>query len=71
MTRQEANRLILKILAKDIEDQPDIRFSQLMRNIGIVLEDDYHGDKQWVEEFNLESTALLKRIQDTRKSYGW
>ena len=71
MTRQEANRLILKILAQDIEDQPDIRFGQLMRNTGVVLEDDYQGDMQWAEEFNLESTALLDRIMKVRKGYGW
>ena len=69
MTRQEANRLIVKILADQVEKQPDIRFSQLMRNIGVVDEDIIEPKLIWRNEFNLEPLKLLKRIQSKIKKY--
>ena len=69
MTRQEANRLIVKILADQVEKQPDIRFSQLMRNIEVVDEDIIEPKLIWRNEFNLEPLKLLKRIQSKIKKY--
>jgi hypothetical protein len=70
MTRQEANRLIVKILADQVEKQPDIRFSQLMRNCGVVDEDIIEPQLIWRNEFNLEPQELIKRIRRCIKEYG-
>jgi hypothetical protein len=71
MTRQEANRLIIKLLAEQIEKYPDVRFGQMMRNAGVVYQ---HTDRDdqiiWLDEFNLEPQELLKRIQRYIKEYG-
>jgi hypothetical protein len=71
MTRQEANRLIIKLLAEQVEKDPDIRFGQMLRNVGAVYEymtpDD---DAVWRDEFYLEPQQLLKRIQQSIKEYG-
>jgi len=76
MTRKEANRKIVKIIEKEIESpfNEDIRFGQLMRNIGVVLEDRNGLPNEpimWYDEFNLESTELLKRIRKTIKKLEW
>ena len=35
MTRQEANRIILAKIAKEIEQSPDLRFHQILINMNI------------------------------------
>jgi hypothetical protein len=74
MTRQEANRLIIKLLAEQVEKYPDIRFSQMMMNCCVVNDKRYEGEGTayfyWVDEFDLEPTELLKRIQKAIKEYG-
>lgn len=64
MTRQQANYKILEILKQQIEQQPDIRFSQLLKNMDIVLEikDDFGNLLGWAGEFYVESEWLLQRI---------
>ena len=58
MTRQEANYLIIHKLYRLAIDNPDWRFSQLLRNAGAV-----EGTaKIWKNEFNMESEELLKRM---------
>ena len=69
MTCQEANRDIVMILIEEIENQPNTRFSQLMRNIGVVQQitlADGSGKCVWTDEFNMESDSLLKRIKSMR-----
>lgn len=65
MNRLEANREILRILAERVEAQPEVRFGQLLRNMAAVLErvDATTGGIVWKDEFYLESTDLLKRIE--------
>ena len=70
MTRQEANRELLKILEQTIESQPDIRFSQALRNAGFVKEVVFESPSSrwenviyWQDEFNLEPQVLLTRVQ--------
>ena len=63
MTRLEANRLIILILEQYIEEYPDIRFSQALLNLGVVV--DWDGDKRaWEDDFYLESEKLLERIKN-------
>lgn len=74
MTRQEANRLIVKLLAEQVEKYPDIRFGQMMRNCGVIDDRQFVGEGTtygyWVNEFNVEPIELLKRIQSKIKEYG-
>ena len=55
MTRQEANRKILELVGKAIEEFPDWRFHQILQNIGI----EKPGQDQWYEE----STETLKNTE--------
>jgi hypothetical protein len=73
MTRLEANRQILEILNKEIESQPDVRFTQLLMNLKII---DYSinfpgglGLPTFVvkDDYNLESEELLNRITKTQE----
>jgi hypothetical protein len=74
VTRLEANRQILEILSKEIELQPDIRFTQLLQNLGIVKFSLQipPGSGGWnptfaiEDEFYLESEELLKRLNITK-----
>lgn len=68
-SRLKYNRAILGLLAKEIEANPEVRFSQILRNLLIVKETRpieaergvEHGIN-WDNEFYLESEALLIRI---------
>jgi hypothetical protein len=67
MTRFEANREIMKRLSKAIKDNPDQRFGQLLRNLGVVREQGYDVDQcgtppRWVNEFNTESEFTLNNM---------
>jgi hypothetical protein len=58
--RVVANKELLIILKIYLEDHPCERFSQALRNLGIVVSQQDHS---WVNEFNLEPTALLDRVK--------
>jgi hypothetical protein len=62
--RQSANFEILNILYRVVLDNPDWRFSQVLRNAEVVREN-RKGKLPicWLNEFNLESEALLERIK--------
>lgn len=63
MTRQEANRRILKILAHYVEMAPDIRFCQLLYSQSIV-EDEPTNSNVWIDEYYTESVDTLARMFD-------
>jgi len=46
MTRQEANREILKKIAAIVECEPDWRFHQILQNLNI----EERGRDQWYDE---------------------
>ena len=56
--RQSANREILEMIAKIVEQQPDWRFGQILFNLGIVSYDS--GDV-----FFDESVDILHRMKST------
>ena len=65
MTRLEANRELIKLLAGYSEQYPDQRFSQILQNLWIVKpERPAHPDLgiSWQNEFYMESEDLLKRV---------
>ncbi len=58
MTRQEANRKILELVGKAIEEFPDWRFHQILQNMWI----EQPAIDQWYEE----STETLNNIMKGR-----
>lgn len=64
MTRKEANLELLEILRTQIEQYPDLRFTQLLINTGII-EADHEGVIR--DEFYLESSELLDRVKSYLK----
>ena len=65
MTRLEANRQLVNILAEVVEKNPDQRFGQILRNYAYVRENrpvPAESGFDWKNEFYLESEALLNRI---------
>lgn len=63
MTRQQANREILKNLSALVEAYPNLRFHQLLTNADVLMT---HRDVDCTirvhDEYYLESEALLKRL---------
>lgn len=56
LSRLEANRLILKAIAKYVEDNPDWRFCQILQNMNIVSTN--------LDSWYVESTETLKMLQN-------
>lgn len=65
MTRQQANEEIMGRLLQAIMENPDQRFGQILRNLGIVTEirDETHMPICWQNDFNKESEAILESIK--------
>ena len=51
-SRQEANRAILKLLSEAVEKNPDLRFHQLLQNLGIEV--------PYTDQFYEESIKTLE-----------
>lgn len=70
--RQRANREILELLKAEVERNPDIRFGQMLRNIGVVLDETIAGEHRprWINEFNTESVDVLARIKERSRARG-
>ena len=63
MTRLEANREILAILADHIEKAPDIRFGQLLVNLGVL--DRVEGFRWYIRDCAFtESEVTLRRTRE-------
>ena len=62
MTRYEANKKILETLSKRIEDNHDLRFIQILWNLGII-----NLCNEWFIEdrFNEESEITLNKLENT------
>jgi len=71
VSRQENNRKILALLQHEIETQPDVRFGQALRNLGLVSEIIEDGvPVAWRNEFYLESKGLWERAKKTASKSG-
>jgi hypothetical protein len=67
MNRRAANRAILDYIYLEIEENPDLRFSQILRNLGVVKERRSKIDGlpyAWENEFHLEPWIVLDRMID-------
>lgn len=63
--RQESNREILKILSDAVEKYPEMRFSQILLAYKVVEME--ANQMYWEDEFYLESSILLERIETRGK----
>lgn len=70
--RQKANFQILERLRREIKQNPDLRFGQILRNIGVVrnvdaviIDSDGFRDERllWYNEFYTESVDTLERLE--------
>lgn len=70
MNRLETNRRLVEILNRLVENNPDLRFGQILRNSSFVRETravnpqspaSNHID--WRNEFYMESLELLERVE--------
>lgn len=69
--RKTATLALLGLLSQLVQDNPTMRFSQILQNYGFVKQarpvNPSHADDlnvHWQNEFYLEPVALLKRVQD-------
>ncbi len=69
MLRQEANRKLIEILKAEVESQPTIRFGQLLRNIGVIIDTIPEGYNTpiWQNHFYEEPDDMLARVKNTLK----
>lgn len=64
MNRQKANRKILSLLSAAVEQYPDWRFHQILRNLGITLRDETKTGREllYLDQFFEESDDTLERM---------
>lgn len=68
--RMTANTELIQILTQYLITHPHERFGQALRNLGIVEEvNSVTGPfeiaaRNWVNEFSVEPTVVLKRVKD-------
>lgn len=72
MTRLKKNVELLGILKNIIENNPDLRFGQILFNYGFVLPDHYEKKKGWMmkDPFHEEPSTTLERVNQCLKDYG-
>lgn len=69
MTRKEANFEILRLLANEFAQHPDVRFGQALRNLDVIKEKREDGKPvEWVNGFNEESETTFKRMMERMKN---
>lgn len=61
--RKESNKELLRILADIIEDNPDLRFGQILFNWQFIIGDNDNGDIKIIDPFYEESVDTLKRVK--------
>lgn len=63
MNRQEANKKILEIVTSAVENNPDLRFIQILWNLNIIDSKKFGDEKIIViDRFYEEPKETLKRI---------
>lgn len=62
--RQQTNRRLVEILNRLVENNPDLRFGQILSSYGFVEDQNYAGmgGPAWEDEFYTEPNEILKRV---------
>ena len=66
MSRLESNRRLVEILNRLVENNPDQRFSQILRNYGFIKEERPARPEMCISvqnEFYVESDKILERVE--------
>ena len=65
--RQIANKLIVELILQEIKMYPSLRFGQILRNLGVIVDYIPEGENSpvWSNHFNEEPQNMLKRIYET------
>jgi hypothetical protein len=70
-SRKQSNKKILAILSQLVEENPDLRFSQILIISKILGENRFELGKTYYElDFYQESSALLEKITSQIKKAG-
>ena len=64
MTRQEINKEILKELEEIVDIYPDLRFCQLLWNVGLHT---YHNNVDAFYDESSETLELIKKFKNDRR----
>lgn len=69
--RLKKNMELLEVLKTIIENNPDLRFGQILFNYGFILPDHYETQKGWMmkDPFYEEPNTTLERVQQCLKNY--
>lgn len=66
MNRLEANQRLLEILNRIVQNNPDLRFGQILRNYGFIKEVRPGKPElclEWQNEFYTEPAKVLARVE--------
>lgn len=63
MSRQVANQKLVQLLQELVQQNPDQRFHQILRNYGFISEKSTSGEPEWINEFYSEPEAVLQRVE--------
>jgi hypothetical protein len=71
MTRQKANEELVKVLNELIQNNPDLRFSQILYSYRFVKPNrpTIDAGDNWQNEFYVEPVELLKRVNQALEDY--
>jgi hypothetical protein len=69
MSRLSDNKAILEALTIAVEENPDSRFGQILRNIGVIVDvmDQKTFEVTWMNHFMEEPDIMLARIEQRKK----
>lgn len=66
--RLESNKQLIQILSILVNENPSMRFSQILSNFSFIRRyDSINGYYSWIDEYYLESKDLLERVNNTMK----
>lgn len=60
--RLKANKELVKILSTIVKENPNQRFSQILRNYGFIKEN-IQDQTRWEDEFYAEPDIILDRVK--------
>jgi hypothetical protein len=65
--RLKCNKKLVKLLNKLVNENPELRFGQILDNWNFVQRESFDGEdiyiRYWEDEFSTESAAILKRVE--------
>lgn len=68
MTRKNANMEILRLIAMEVNQHPDLRFGQILRNMDVIIEAREAHSGFWENTFYEEPHITLERMIDQLKA---